>query len=410
MRAAGMARYHTRGEEYPEDVRRMIGQAFYGGRSQVLQVGAFDQAYAYDIHSAYPAAISLTLASSIGDWEEVSLDDDLHDAGLYRVTWSTSTDSPLTPFPHRGVGGHISYPHAGEGVYWGIEVRAAIDVFPRGTIIVLDAWRFRPANAECWAWYTELANTRVMLKASGDKDLERVAKLALNSVYGKTAQTKPGPGRWTSLLWAGLITAFCRARMLELASQNPHAVIFTATDGLMTTEPLVVSDAFALGDWGRGGEGPLFVVQSGVYKFGDHAKTRGFRGGDWDEMRRQWLLEGQVEYEHTSSRFVTLQEGLDRGCPELMAEWEEGTTVYRTPISASPGTYNARVPADPILDEPSRSCEPQATPLDRIPKGHEYRWKAAMILLGRPAARALLREQGFDAVLTAAKAAEIGGS
>lgn len=408
LRAFGMQKYHSQGKEYPEEVKQMIGRAFFGGRAQVLQVGEFARAYDYDLHSAYPAAIVRTLASATGEWAEDSDLTRIHDGALYSVRWNTPLENPLTPLPHRGAAGRISYPHAGEGVYWGIEVRAAVEAFGWECIEIRKGWRFFPDNTDCWKWYQGLADARVMLKEKGEKDLERVAKLVLNSVYGKTAQTKPGPGRWTSLLWAGMITAFCRARVLELASQNPHAVIFAATDGLMTTEPLEVSDNKRLGDWGRGGEGSLFVVQPGVYLFGDKSRTRGFSGADWEEMRRQWREVGTVTYDHAHSRFVTLQEGLDRGDPSIMAEWEETTTTYRSPITVEPGTINARVPPAPVPDYPSLSSAKVADPTDKIPRGYEYRWKAAIVILGKPQARAILNEQGIDAVLKAAEVAERG--
>lgn len=410
LRIFGMQKFHSLGADYPEEVRGMIGRAFFGGRAQVLQVGHFNEAFDYDLHSAYPAAIVRTLASSTGDWREETDFATIHDAALYEVQWETDLDNPLTPFPHRGAGGRISYPHKGEGCYWGIEVRAAVSVFGCDCIRINRAWRFYPDNTDCWSWYKDLADARVMLKKQGEKDLERVAKLVLNSVYGKTAQTKPGPGRWTSLLWAGMITAFCRARVLELASQDPSAVIFAATDGLMTTRPLEVSDNTELGEWGRGGSGSLFVVQPGVYLFGDKSRTRGFSNCDWSELQRQWYQEGKVEYAHAHSRFVTLQEGLDRGDPDIMAEWEEATTVYRSPIQVAPGTVNARVPPAPVPDYPSLSSAKVADPTDKIPKGNEYRWKAAIVILGKTEARRILNEQGFAAAIRTSEIVEKAGT
>lgn len=406
LRGHDMAPHYTVGSDYPPDVAAMIECAFFGGRSQVLQAGCFDQAYDYDLHSAYPAAIAGMLPSATGRWKKVATSAAPRDEAIYRVRWATPLDNPLTPFPHRGRGGTITYPHAGEGCYWGVEVRAAMSAFPRGSINIVEAWHFTANAPSCWAWYAALASARVAMKREGKRDLERVAKLVLNSVYGKAAQTKPAPGRWTSLLWAGMITAYCRARVLDLASQNPPAVISIATDGVLTTKPLTVPSDTSLGEWGYGGEGSLFVVQPGVYQLADKQRTRGFRGADWTEMRRQWLMEGRVEYEHPHSRFVTLQEGLDRGTPEIMAEWEETTTIYRSIIAVSAGTYNARVPAAPIPDHSSLSRSRQVDPDAPIPRGYEYRWKAALVILGRAEARAILRQAGLDAVLASAKRAE----
>jgi len=123
-------------------------------------------------------------------------------------------------------------------------------------------------------------------------------------------------------------------------------------------------------------------------------------------MRRQWILEGKVEYEHAHNRFVTLQEGLDRGDPSIMAEWEESVTVYRSPVTVVPGTLNVRVPPAQVPTMPSLSSAKRRDDTDRIPIGYEYRWKAALVILGKQEARSILIERGIEAVLTRAEEVE----
>jgi hypothetical protein len=76
---------------------------------------------------------------------------------------------------------------------------------------------------------------------------ELVLKLAMNSIYGKLAQRIGGtldkhgdlqPPTIANPWCAGATTAWCRAKVLDAATQKPHAIVNFATDGIISIEPL----------------------------------------------------------------------------------------------------------------------------------------------------------------------------
>lgn len=114
-----------------------------------------------------------------------------------------------------------------------------------------------------------------------------------NSLYGKTAQqvgARNGqPPAYHQIEWAGYITSSTRARLLEAAKTNPHAIIGFATDGIFSTEPLdiEISKDKTLGAWSLSKFSGLTVVMAGVYWWHHEDGTFGHfsRGFDKDAMK-----------------------------------------------------------------------------------------------------------------------------
>jgi hypothetical protein len=123
--------------------------------------------------------------------------------------------------------------------------------------------------------------------------MEKVLKLILNSVYGKLAQFVGSSNKVPNCAnpyYAAAITAYCRRRLIELAMVDPSAIIFFATDGILSTRPLhhlttpikgvkncpikrsgkrvkdeSAGDLISLGDWEYAQRDGGIFVMAGVY-------------------------------------------------------------------------------------------------------------------------------------------------
>jgi hypothetical protein len=121
---------------------------------------------------------------------------------------------------------------------------------------------------------------------------EKVLKLILNSVYGKLAQFVGSSNKVPNCAnpyYAAAITA-CRRRLIELAITDPSAIIFFATDGILSIRPLhhlpipvkgvkncpvkrsgkrvkdeSAGDVISLGDWEYAQRDGGIFVMAGVY-------------------------------------------------------------------------------------------------------------------------------------------------
>lgn len=277
----------------PDAVAQAARFAYAGGRFEVLRFGHVEQpVWEYDVNSAYPAALRRVPNLAAGTWHYASGDPGPHAFALYHIEYhGTDPRIPGALF-RRDPNGTVCYPMNVTGWYWSPEYDVTRDYCERGygQMRVIECWYFVPdaGAGKPFAFIDAMYEKRRVLKAA--KDGAHVAyKLALNSLYGKTAQQvgwavnpKTKEVRIPSfhqLEWAGYATSFCRARVLTAALQNLPAVVAFETDAVFSSEPLDVPLADHLGDFEETVFTDLTYVQSGTYfavsEGNEIIKTRG---------------------------------------------------------------------------------------------------------------------------------------
>lgn len=269
-----------RSEDLPDAVARAARFAYAGGRFEMIKYGVSkDNAYEYDLNSAYPRALLEVPSLANGTWKHRKTDPgNLHYA-LYRVRFSGSDPNIPGPVFMRGEKGTICYPLHVENWIWSPEMevlREYVAQVPGTSYEVLEAWEFIEDDnlLRPFEFIRALYEKRKVLKANGDGAHVGI-KLALNSLYGKLAQqvgwrkaTAKHPLRIPSyhqLEWAGYVTSWCRANVLRAALTNLDAVIAFETDALFTSEPLDIAISDTLGGWEETRFKSLTYVQSGHY-------------------------------------------------------------------------------------------------------------------------------------------------
>jgi hypothetical protein len=255
----------------------------------------------YDISSAYPAEMYELPDMTAGVWkwhekQKLSIDQieallkPMNMVSMVEINFLFNIDAPFYPLWFRCNGdekysnhpyGTILRPRKGWGRYEVEEVLAAIawcrKHFPNSAPARFEfcgAWEFTPKdpNARPFAFIKTLFDMRVGIVAETERAIERwkegecdgpipynvlekVIKLILNSLYGKTAQSIGSKGiipAATNPFFASAITAGCRAKLMRAATLNPAAVIFLATDGIQAIGPLPGLETAAtkvLGKW-----------------------------------------------------------------------------------------------------------------------------------------------------------------
>ena len=357
-----------------KDLRRPLEwglRAYFGGRGELLKQGrTSDPLHLYDIASAYPAQIAQLPSMEGGKWvyrknptrEEIEQSNML---SMFRVeTYNFKFDLPFYPFPFRTKNGAIMFPANVKGVYMRDDVVAAFKWFdeferqgrlcnrlihPEGPEIrVTEAMFFVPATDEKpFAFVQELFDLRASIIAEDKDDVRGVIlKLAINSIYGKLAQSvgrKGEPPAFASPWMAAAITAGTRRKLIEAALTAPDSIVCFATDGIVSTTPLdvFVPPSKTLGHWEyeEAKHGGVFV-QSGVYAvIKDRAKgdkgvkiaSRGFSPQNigvsekvsWTQAMLKVLFEdiptcwkeGKPAYVFERQQYVTVGASLARNPP-----------------------------------------------------------------------------------------------
>jgi hypothetical protein len=281
-------------------LRDAAKHAYFGGRAELARPGGCWKVYAYDLKSAYPAAMRGLPCLVHGTWHQI----DAKAAAalpegaiaMLDVEYSHPAETLWTGLPWRFPDGYLQYPRFGAGIYWAIELSAAVRNV--GTVIKRynGGWLYeKRCDCQPFDFVEPLFIERQRLdrrsKGSGTP-----LKLAINSMYGKLAQ-RIGGAPYQNHLWAGLITATTRAWLLDAigAANSPADIIAVATDGIYTAAPLPLDLGTELGNWEETEHGPMFFCQPGFYwecKDAGMVKTRGMSrdnlGSKTQRLERAW--------------------------------------------------------------------------------------------------------------------------
>ena len=314
-----------------DEFRKLANDAYYGGRFETTAVGpVLGPVYQYDINSAYPSVLRGLPCLTHGSWRRVR---ELPDSGLWfgQVYFNNPSAHLLYSFPIRTKEGNIYYPREGNGVYWSTEIEAAQRA---GTHVAFATGWVYEKHCEC-RWFDFVDDYYARRLALGKSNKGTVLKLAGNSIYGKLAQSI-GYAPYANPIWAGLITAGCRSKIIDAYTQAPDHTYMIATDGIFTAKKLDLSVTTALGDWEETvHDDGIFIVQPGIYYVsGGDVKTRGVERGrinqkreDFEAAWRQFVESHGENYTVTVpvDNFITARQAIARRRWAICGTWEKDT-------------------------------------------------------------------------------------
>ena len=304
--AAAMMRKHKIKDfmcETPAHIETAVRTAYAGGRIEICKIGTFKQeVFDYDINSAYPYTMASLPCLAHGRWIHGS--DAFPPPGftLVRCRFDFMRDMAFYPLFYRTQKMQISFPQTGEGIYWYPEYSAALKC--AGILEVIEWWHFEAAcNHAPFHWITDYYKTRQAWVKNPSEEwqagAEKILKLGLNSLYGKSAQQAGGnhEGRrpaYHQLEWAGYITSATRARLFSAAMLDPDAIIGFATDGIFATRALPIdsSDKKEFGEWDLKTFDGLTLAMAGIYWWHKDDTFKHFsRGFDKESMESPAIID-----------------------------------------------------------------------------------------------------------------------
>ena len=354
-------------QDFGAEINRDILYAYFGGQVQTFYRGRVEgPVYHYDINSAYPWATSL-LPSLRGKWEDIFELQRGYPWAIYEVEYDFRgvwEETRYGPLPWRLKHQQIVYPRRGRGIFWAPELLACEAAWP-GCIKVRRGRTYIPEeNTLPFAWVPPLFERRNRFKQEGDPR-NIPLKLGLNSLYGKTAQgegMKDSQGKRTlpayqSYMWAGLITALTRAKMIEAIATNPAAILNVSTDGLFSRSPLPLKMGKGLGEWSEEEQLDSFElygngVYRGYYRHSDGSlrtlrRARGYeeRNLDFDLIGAEFRSRGtSASVQVSRLRFRGYKIAAHRNNQDQFATWAIESTRF-TVLSFGP--YKAIDIGDP---------------------------------------------------------------
>lgn len=261
--------------------------SFYGGRFEILKRGYMEKCYCYDIKSAYPSEIANLPNFNNGVFQKVNKVNDNAYTGFYKCK-VFALENEFSPFKQKVKNVLNIYPNGGFVQYLAkTEIDFCALHFPNVVINVDFGYEWVPKRLD-YPFKSEIERLYRWKDSEKDEDIKYCVKIILNSLYGKFIQVSGNDnvtGRLFNPLYASLITAGCRVKILELALQKPESIISFSTDSVISTEPLKVPINPTLGQFQKDFEGQGVFIMSDVYNLWNDetkkikSKLRGFSIG-----------------------------------------------------------------------------------------------------------------------------------
>jgi hypothetical protein len=281
--------------------------SYYGGRFEVLKRGYFSKIYQYDINSAYPFYISKLINPFKGTWIKSKDLDYSADYGFARIEIKNYENDQIAPLPWRLKNKTVIFPNFQNSTEYYVAFPELETAEKLGLQFdVIDSWAFYGEGEQLFPQINELYSKRKEAKKVGDKTLELVLKILMNSLYGKFAEKQISvraslkqmpnskeieidgqkffvreinkPGLLFCPVLASYITAQTRSQLIQSCKGHFDHIIAFATDSILTTKPFL-EESNDLGAWKLETTGEAIILMSGVYtiKNSNEIKTR-FRG------------------------------------------------------------------------------------------------------------------------------------
>ena len=344
--------------------------SFFGGWFEISTAGAIEgPIHEYDINSAYPTVLAqLPEIRVLRTLEHGTIRDVLEDGVIPVAVTGEFTIRSSIPFPFlpcRTSKGEIVSPYSVVGTMPGPLVRFGLehDLFSTvsiGRVTLMEDGP--PAFPEI----TELYQLRKLLGS----DLKGMPiKLALNSLYGKFAQSVGTP-RFANPVYASLITSLTRLKLIEAMGDMGDSVLMVATDAVYSLDPLShidVSDQ--LGGWSHNVFDRMLIVQPGIHfaeKNGELSKSRSrglahaaFADSTYDNIKSMLLREKglSVSRDVLWGWRITFAQGTEKAFSKFGNFTPERQTTKvgggkRTWNSVGRGIWRGTSPAGPIESIP----------------------------------------------------------
>lgn len=290
-------------------------ECYFGGIIETPIVGMFMcSADEVDLNSAYPAHMRHLpcMRAGHGHWQTKQRfrggGVTNKTVGYVRVTWDVRTPS-TPPFSIRVVNGCVRQPLFCLEAWVTIpEYLAALKQF--GSDINAKRAVFWKQDCDCpnpLAWMEDFYHRRQEIKAQmkqvpkGSDEwhwlncVQEAIKLVINSGYGKFAQQRPTPGKYSNLHYAAMITGATRAKVrTETWAQEARGgiVLYQHTDSVISVGGNPVDGGKALGEWGLEDKETInpFLIQPGLMMSEGEGKsaTRGVKVEEFRKAAKEW--------------------------------------------------------------------------------------------------------------------------
>lgn len=310
--------------------RDLWTKSFRGGVFLLMGAGRWLNPFGLDLNSAYPDA--MVRFPSLEDAVVVDPTDPRFKSCFFTFYRITLAPTPRTPTRDRGETRKIYGWDETETslCVTGLDL-AILDEMGESYTVERACGVYTPhAEDKPLAYLAEIYERKSEVKAQYGADSVEYAnlKILLNGTYGILAQRRPRESRWTNLIYASYVTAWCRQKLWRAVRETEERgdyVVSLATDGLLvfgekSREYWRSQDSKELGGWSYTAHQEAICYENGVgFLDATEVKKRGM-----PRLTREALLACDAnEWSEVSQRPVKLRTALIQKRTEFLGIFEE---------------------------------------------------------------------------------------
>lgn len=296
-------------DDIPYEAGLMAYKCCHGGWVESFQKGHFDEAWDYDITSAYPYYLSQLMDTRHGTWYES--DQYVHTAIYGYAKCKVNIESPFSPII-LSVSREASFTPVGE--FETYLTKGDIDfikLFKLGDVQVINGWWWLPErnpetqNATVYRPLKKRMIELFTIKESSEGLSKEIVKRIMSGCWGKLLEVRgdakkdeDGFGNQFNPVWGAEVEAQTRLAVARFVlSHNLFSNLLSiAVDGVLTSHPVNTSVNGAMGDWKLTAHCPVFVIGSGVVAVRDKEAVSEF------SANYEWL-KGQIESDPKAGQY-----------------------------------------------------------------------------------------------------------
>lgn len=298
-------------DDIPEQAAQFAYKCCHGGWVEAFQKGSWDNAYDYDIRSAYGYHTAQLLDIRHGKWVKKKQCIGAADYGFVRC--KVTITKPFSPIIF-GDGDQQITPVGTWETYLTKDELDFITHYNLGEYEILEGhWWI----AKDWILPLKTMIDYLYYAKEHAEGLSRdVIKRVITGVWGKLLESREEEfGKRFNPVWAAIVESRTRLEVARACLDRGVIPLHIAVDGVLTDRPFYppFGDSGAMGDWKLSSCSPAIVVSSGICAVKDKA-TSGDFGLDYD-----WLIE-QIKTNPKASEYkmhkmspVTLGKALNLG-------------------------------------------------------------------------------------------------
>ncbi len=297
-------------DDIPEEAGEIAYKTIKGNHLECYQMGYWDEAFDYDITTAYGSRLAKLLDTRRGTWVK---DTTIPDKAVYGFAEGMlNVTAPFHPFMVKETEDYSYTPIGARPDQLPLSMIRLLHKHNLGTFDIQKGWWWIPS--ERLPRYEPLKGVVSHLHSirSQSEGLKKaIIRQMLAGIWGRMVEVRKNKlGKLFNPVWGSIVENDIKCQVCDTCLSANTIPLLVAVDGVITDRPLPIQEGSEMGAWRLSHSGKCIIISSGVVGF------EGKQGAEEFALHYEWLHEqlsehpDQTEYAMVKYSPLTLAKAL----------------------------------------------------------------------------------------------------